>query len=106
MPQTWTSDWYRETVGAVILEYTDGETVSVPLSCGSNVGSLFRNFAQDTVHVPALTHTNRDSVNHYAIPCDEDKTLRCVRIEITKEDVRFALLATNLYGTLPEIWSE
>lgn len=96
----------QETVGAVILEYTDGETVSVPLSCGSNVGSLFRNFAQDTVHVPALTHTNRDSVNHYAIPCDEDKTLRCVRIEITKEDVRFALLATNLYGTLPEIWSE
>ncbi len=95
----------EDVIGSITLEYADGSESCVLLESGKTVGALFRNFARDTVHIPVPSTTDRDSVNHYAIPCDETRVLRAVRITVDKEDARFALIAANIYSTLPDAWN-
>ena len=88
-------------IGYITLSYDDGKETRTMLESGKTIGSLFRNYAKDTVHVPvdcSSVEMYLESVNHLVIPCDDSRVLRKIAIELCKEDSRFALIAVNTYS--------
>lgn len=85
-----------QIVGEILISYED-ETTKIPLRSGDNFGSIAGNYAENTCHVPVYKNHYSDRGNHYCIACDNTKTVKDIKIKLTKEDCQFGLIAVNIY---------
>jgi hypothetical protein len=69
--------------------------VTVPRTVGRNVDTLFDHFAADIVPIKLRDsgfQADADYLNLLTLPCDPERTLKAVSIEVVVPDIQFGLI--------------